>query len=1711
MFNLLSKIFKKTNNDDEDIIKWINLHNQEIDRINATKRTKVDKLVPITPCVYVRMNKNVVKLCGVRTTYDLYEFARERFFECCLTEDLPNAQYTYEHCKFTFYYKNKPLSRNKIPLSNYNIKNKSYIDFVPTALLGGMEQIEQDHTLSYNVVLEREVMNRPIESISDWCDVPFELQSLEGMNIMQSDSDYEGPFRTAFEFNDYMVNKCIEYIEKNKKVLGWLIDYERFEDNVDKFFHCYSWYQRCHNIDDFVQLSLLAYKFMTGRFLHRDAIKAMMGRFFTDDDLQGDSASDLLQILRSGFNNINSYANCELVKKVTAMYSYLLVHGFLTKFGIKISNEEYTTLERKALSAKYSSKKEMWLCILDTSLFICEKIYEFKMTGDVNVFIHSSDAYSKWYKEADRILALAPFTSNLGAHGTTYFAYVSDLNNAIEKGEAYNKFTLSTSGIDCQAIKKKLFALQLIKNTDITRRASQKERKSPFGVLVHGRSSVAKSSFTKLLYYYYASLHGLGKEDHYRYVRNPADEYWSNFDSSKWCIQMDDIAFLHPNKSSEVDPTLKEMLNVVNNVPYVPPQAALEDKGKTPVLAELVIATTNAIDLNAHAYFWCPLAVQRRLPFIVTIEPKDEYKHDNQVFIDPTKLLIETGLFPNYWNIKLHKIAPCFDGQRDRATLELVEEYDDIDKFLQKFGEMSLEHQKNQNKASNSDENMREITVCAMCLKNSRICDCKLQSFSDDAFLSEEEFKNEDFETYRDEILQREREIDTSIVKSNIEPTTFISDVIGFFMYYIQCFFTFVIMTKYFVSFQMYCAKFRVLRKLIIRYILPAYPTSFQCKMLGGFNSQLTFNSKWKKFLLGFSASMSLFTILYGMYQYYYKYYKIDDIKVDNTQNKQEDEPQEEEVKVEDQFVFQGNMYNTVEDQLEKETRQNVWYNETVELSKFDIPVASQSLVGVDDTQIQKTFENNCVAIDIQGHGEKAFKTMKVGGVFIRGHYCIVNNHAFKPGCTHYTVNIISGIKGKGLNVNLKVTIKNSSIIRNYKKDYCLFEVTSLPLSKDISKFWLNGRVDTSKLLMLKRTQEGAMTSSTVFNAQRSEKFPVEVLNQEMSIMLGTSERVTMNGDCGSIAIAKTPIGPCIIGIHMLGYERQCGITLITLDDLESSIKDLQKLYPTLEVVGGGEPNLSLQSKENVLTTLHHRSLPRYIEKGSVKIYGSLAGFRPRPRSRVSNTPLTEEFLEYFQIEQNYGRPQMDGWMPWKKNVEQMVQPYVNYDKDVLEHCVQSFTKDILSELPTGWEKDLIYLSDMASVNGLPGVIYIDKINSNSSMGFPWNETKKKHLIPAPCETYPEGVTFGDEVWERVNAIKAKYKNGQRAFPVFTGHLKDEATALEKCKIGKTRLFTGAPIDWSLVVRSRLLTFVRLLQKNKFVFEAGPGTVCQSSEWGRIRKYLTTFGEDRLVAGDYGKFDKRMISDFVLAAFKIITNIYLAAGYSKDEAREIMCIAEDTAFPLVNVSGDLMEFYGTNPSGHPLTVIINSLVNSLYMRYCYTTLNPKKECSSFKKNVHLFTYGDDNILGVSKNAEWFNHTAIQARLALIGVEYTMADKESESVPFIHINDCQFLKRIWRFDEDVGDWLCPLEESSIIKSLTKWLPSKTIDEHAQMVAVISSANAEYFFYGREIFEIHHKKFRSILDREPYCFYETSGTLPGWHELKARFDAASKTVQ
>jgi len=676
-------------------------------------------------------------------------------------------------------------------------------------------------------------------------------------------------------------------------------------------------------------------------------------------------------------------------------------------------------------------------------------------------------------------------------------------------------------------------------------------------------------------------------------------------------------------------------------------------------------------------------------------------------------------------------------------------------------------------------------------------------------------------------------------------------------------------------------------------------------------------------------------------------------------------------------------------------------------------------------------------------------------------------------------------------------------IARSDKTDLCIFDVECVPPFRDVLKYWPDtDHMPTSCVQLLRSDDGSSVNKRHIYNLAFVPQMPIEELGKSCDVFLGTCSEETMIGECGALSVVCTGKGPYILGLHVIGRGSRAGVLRVRKREIQDLLQH-EAISKRPIVQAGFMPTMEVASRKHTLGSLHHRSMVRYVEGGIVRTYGSFVGFRPKPKSKVCATPLQSIFLKHYGREVEYGPPAMAGWEPWKNNLIAMTRPRSLFDRRILRECSKAYVADCLAGLSKRDLSELVELSNRAAVNGLPEVKYIDKINNNTSMGFPWCKTKKEFLIEAPDVDYPEGIDFGPEVWAEVAKVEAAYAEGRRANPIFVGSLKDEATPFRKIQAKKTRLFMGGPIAWGIVVRKHLLTFVRLVQRNRNLFECSVGLPAQSKAWGELRAHLTRFGVLQMVAGDYAFFDKEMLAEFILECFTAIVEILRAAGVNERRLLTVMCIGEDIAFSLCNVNGDLFEFLGTNPSGHNLTVIVNSIVNALYLRYAYRVLNPAREVFSFKLHVVVTTYGDDNVFGVSVNAPWYNHTTVQTALAEIGITYTMADKTSKSIAYIHIDEVSFLKRKWRWDEDVQNFLCPLDEESIIKSLTVWKPSDTLDEYSHMLRVITAANDEYFFYGKQTFEEKRSFFLEILSEEPYSFYAETQPLPTYDQLVVRF--------
>lgn len=1370
----------------------------------------------------------------------------------------------------------------------------------------------------------------------------------------------------------------------------------------------------------------------------------LLSKFSTILDIESSKykveSTDKLFVARQVLGSYKDLITSPIYKKLYKCMMYAISLDLFDKAGIKMDHFGYGKMEKAILKRKFFDKTDFIYTIFDTVLFVLEKgIYIYK-TGDVDSIVHSGSAYADIHEKASELKKKSRLLNNPDAHGFKESTFLKELDDIIEKLYSIKKHARGLDASERSVINHRYDELCMIRDDITSLSACRKMRDMPFGILIVGDSGIGKSTLTEYIFQYFGKVSGLNCDDSYKYTHNYFAKHWNNFKTCCWCIVMDDVAAEHPQLGD--NSSVKEIIQVMNPVPYCPEQAALEDKGRTPCKAKLVLATTNVEHLNAFHYFSYPSAVQRRFPYIVTPKVKECYKNE-QGMLD-SSLVNDDSTYKDLWTFKVEMVVPRKIGDvKEMKSLALkkviMDDASQKDFFIW-LRDTIIAFKANQDRVKDSMEKLKTAQNCICCDLPDQMC---------------LNIESKDFEYFTSQLPYTcwKAICDTSIVR-----------------YLKKCFFI-LYLTFYLSIFVDKCS---------VKYVESMlWVTSHLCETEFWRNM----GDKVKKNL----SIPAYFTLAAGILVPCFVVYKsFCNIKVEGgvTEKFGEIPP----------------------DDTQK--RENVWYKNEYTLTPFDISRESASAKSDNFENFKNRIAKNCI-------GARIFNPEKEGMVrpskmtCIGGHIYMVNNHCVPHIPNTTTIQIVQDI-GIHVNGNLTFMLSESDIYRMPERDLAFLFLRNLPPKKNIVKYFISnvitgplkgesiGRELNGEIIGLKC--ENARLKEKVFlNTKETGKIVTDLWNAK-------TKDSSKDGDCGSLFLAHTDLGYIACGIHLGRDEWNSNVVFHRITK-----EDLQLVYKTFSKFGiesGDFGLLSSTSKQRDIGELHKKSVFRYIPEGSANVYGSFTGFRGVSKSSVEVTPMAR-YLKGYKLK--YGPPVMSSYVPWRIGALDLVDPVTDIDTGILNKCIGSYLKKI-KQLPLEKFNVLKVLDDFSTLNGQAGVTYIDKLNRNTSAGNPWKKSKKYFLSSIePVGQNLDPVKVDHEIDQRMDNILQAYLDGRCAHPNFCAHLKDEPVSFKKIKMGKTRVFTGAPMDWSLIVRKFLLSCTKMIQENRFTFEAGPGTIAQSLEWHEIYNYVTQHGTDRIIAGDYKAFDKKMSPKEILAAFDILHDICEHSGnYREEELRVIRCIAEDTAFPLVDYNGDLVQFYGSNPSGNPLTVILNSIVNSLRMRYVYYKLNPNSECDTFNDNVALMTYGDDNIMSVSRDIDWFNHTTIANEFETMGIVYTMADKEAESIPYIDISEASFLKRTWRFDTNQKCFLAPLDHDSIEKMLMVWTRSKSIPEEAQCIAVIGTALREYFFYGKEIFEEKREMLKKLVDEMELQNWIEDSTFPSYAHLEDQFWKSSEQV-
>lgn len=672
---------------------------------------------------------------------------------------------------------------------------------------------------------------------------------------------------------------------------------------------------------------------------------------------------------------------------------------------------------------------------------------------------------------------------------------------------------------------------------------------------------------------------------------------------------------------------------------------------------------------------------------------------------------------------------------------------------------------------------------------------------------------------------------------------------------------------------------------------------------------------------------------------------------------------------------------------------------------------------------------------------------------------------------------------------NFTAYLSKSQSVRIPDTDFCLVWVPNGGDWKDLREYFPLGKINQAFATLVYKNKNGERIEgpTTLLYGQRStaacEKF------------FGCSYVLpfhTFRGLCMAPLVTRTA-GPMIGGFHVGGVESSpqgCGC-FISIQQLHDAISTLSNLPSVLLSKSEGDLPLKLYDVQWYESDkIHPKSPLNFLDPGTnCAVYGSCKG-RAKYFSEVVTLPISDDVAEVMGVPRSWGKPKFST-ASWRESLVYSCNPSPGVEPSLLDKAVTDYTNELDRFLCAKQYETLIKdtrpLTNMHTVCGIDGKRFIDKMPPTTSVGYPLTGPKSDYIELLDPEDFPGQAcpaAIDPRFWEEVARLEKAYLDGTRAYPIFKACLKDEPTSLDKSKV---RVFQASPIALQLAMRKYFLPLARLLSLFPLISECAVGINAHGPEWDQLMRHVGRFGNDTTLAGDYSKYDLRMSAQLTFAAFRVLMHMAQRCGYTEYDIIIMSGLATDVCYPLMAYNGDLIQHYGSNPSGQNLTVYINCIVNSLLFR-CGAIHILGSRFERFTNVCALTVYGDDADSTVNPLFPEFNHIAFANFLAFRLMLFTMPNKKDLPKKYMTREESHFLKRISKELGDTGILCGALEESSIFKSLHCVVKSHAVTTMEQSISNLNGAAREFFFHGPEIYESRRLQLVEVATRHnilPLC--------------------------
>jgi len=653
---------------------------------------------------------------------------------------------------------------------------------------------------------------------------------------------------------------------------------------------------------------------------------------------------------------------------------------------------------------------------------------------------------------------------------------------------------------------------------------------------------------------------------------------------------------------------------------------------------------------------------------------------------------------------------------------------------------------------------------------------------------------------------------------------------------------------------------------------------------------------------------------------------------------------------------------------------------------------------------------------------------------------------------------------------NFRVTISETYAVRIPNIDFALVWCPSGGLFKDLSQYLIRDGTCTGEALFLLKQKDGThevYPTKCIFPGEK-------VSHTKCSDMLGVHYElpfVTKPGMCMSPLISAGR-GSCLVGFHLCGADRVGGAASLFASSYRSAerlLAEIPGVNISLSAVPLPETHMGAKLVES--HSISPKCATRFVSpNATIEVYGSTSGASTQ-YSNVVKTVISPLVTEVMGVECKWGKPPKrlpDGskLYPYQVGLDVLAHPSLSMGSELVR-AVESYLHTIRENVVLMEEcKKMKPLDLFTTINGKRGDKFLDGMKLSTSAGWPFTKSKRSFTEKTPTPELPEAVTFGSDIMDEVERAREVLFEGKRIYAVWRACLKDEPTKLTATKV---RIFQCAPLVLQILVRQYFLPISRLMQLFPLDFECMVGINAESPEWEQMYKFMISKSEDNIFAGDYGKYDLRMPAQLVLAAFDVLIRLASFADYSADDLDIMRGLACEVAYPLMAFNGTLVQLFGSNPSGQNMTVVINSVVNSLLARSCYYSIYADAGPSSFRDHVAIGTYGDDVMGSVHADKTDFNIVSFSEFVGTYDIVFTMPNKEDDLIPFMSLQDADFLKRRNFYNSDLEHNIGVLSDSSIFKRLHCTMESSYLSNRELSALAIETSLRDWFYAGRDVFE------------------------------------------